>query len=112
MPHDPDHRNEDRHGEKGPALGGVGRDVPDRPRVAAVVAAEGARAARDEQLRDLGRVQERPDREVVARPERVEDREDAVLLDELAGTVADDRYAVVPLLRDLAGSGGSFFEAA
>ena len=33
------------------------------------------------------------------------------VLDQLAGTVPDDRYAVVPLLRDLAGSGGSFFEA-
>jgi 3-hydroxybutyryl-CoA dehydrogenase len=33
------------------------------------------------------------------------------MLDALAATVPDDRYAVVPLLRDLAGSGGSFFRA-
>jgi 3-hydroxybutyryl-CoA dehydrogenase len=33
-------------------------------------------------------------------------------LDGLAATVPDDRYAVVPLLRDLAGSGRSFFGAA
>ena len=34
------------------------------------------------------------------------------LLDALAATVPDDRYAVVPLLRSRAGSGGSFFAAA
>jgi 3-hydroxybutyryl-CoA dehydrogenase len=33
-------------------------------------------------------------------------------LDELAATAPDARYAVVPLLRSLAGSGGSFFDAA
>ena len=32
-------------------------------------------------------------------------------LDELAATAPDARYAVVPLLRSLAGSGGSFFDA-
>jgi 3-hydroxybutyryl-CoA dehydrogenase len=34
------------------------------------------------------------------------------ILDALAATVPDARYAVVPLLRSLAGSGGSFFDAA
>ncbi len=33
-------------------------------------------------------------------------------LEALAGTAPDARYAVVPLLRSLAGSGGSFFDAA
>jgi 3-hydroxybutyryl-CoA dehydrogenase len=33
-------------------------------------------------------------------------------LDALAATAPDARYAVVPLLRSLAGSGGSFFDAA
>jgi len=35
----------------------------------------------------------------------------AATLDALAGTSPDARYAVVPLLRSLAGSGGSFFDA-
>jgi hypothetical protein len=33
------------------------------------------------------------------------------LLDGLAASAPDARYAVVPLLRSLAGSGGSFFDA-
>src|SRR5919202_945933 len=46
------------------ALGGVGRDEADRPRVAAVVAAEGGRSGGDEELRHPGLVEEAADGDV------------------------------------------------
>ena len=57
----------------------------DRPRILLVVASPGAPAARDQELRDLQLVQVRADREVLLRTERVVDREDLVVLDEVAG---------------------------
>src|SRR5207247_10801518 len=65
-------------------LTAVARLVADRPRVLLVVAAPGARAARDEQLWNLQLVQVRADSQILLGPERVVDREDLVVLDEAA----------------------------
>ena len=61
-------------------LGDVARQVADRVRVAA----PGVRAGRDKELRDPALLQVVADRDVGLGAERVEDREDLILLDELA----------------------------
>ena len=78
------------------SLGAVVRLVADRPRPLLVVLAPGAGAACDEQLGDALSVQVRPRRLVLLGAEAVEDREDVVLLDELARLV--DRLAWVVLV--------------
>ncbi len=77
------------------ALADVARQEADRVRVALVVAAERRRARAREELRHLRRVQERAHRQVVLGPERVEDREHAVLLDELTSRLHGLRGVVL-----------------
>ncbi len=67
-----------------PGLGRVRRPQADRVGEAARVGAERGRTGRSEELRHLPLVEVVADREVLLRAERVEDREDAVLLDEPA----------------------------
>ena len=67
------------------ALGLVARLEADRVRVLGRVRAEGRVAGRGEELRHLHRVQVVARGEVLLGAERVEDREDVVLLDELPG---------------------------
>ena len=76
---------------------GVRWDVTDRPRVLLVVAPEGGRAGRDVELRHLRVVQQLPHREVVARPERAEYREDLFLLNE-SDRVVDRAARVVAVV--------------
>ena len=66
------------------ALFRVRREVADRPRVLRVVAAERRRARGREHLRHAGGVDEVADREVAVRADDGEEREDVVLLDQLA----------------------------
>ena len=68
-----------------PALGPVARPEADRPRVAGRVAAEGRGGRSDEELRHPRRVEEVARGEPLRGAEGVDDREDAVPLDELAG---------------------------
>ena len=75
-------------------LGLVARDVADRPRIAPVVAPPRRRAARDEKLRHLRLVEKVARRQVGRGAEGVEDREDVVLLNQLADGLDRPRRVV------------------
>jgi hypothetical protein len=79
--------------------------VGDRPRVLAVVPPERRAAGRGEELRHVFRVQVRADRLVLLGAQRVEDREDVLVLDEhtcLADGLGRDVPVVEVLVVDLA----------
>src|SRR5215203_2370015 len=98
-----DSRARHRGGDVAPvdrALAHEAREVAHRPRVLAALSLERARARAGEDVRDADLVQIGANGDRVFRADRVEDREDAVLLDEPAGLLdgAADLEAVVHVL--------------
>ena len=96
-------RSPDVRAVHGP-FGDVRRLVGDRPRILLAVAAERRAAGRDEELRHVLRVQVRAGRLVLLGAERVEDREDVLVLDEdarLADGLRRDVLVVEVLVVDL-----------
>jgi hypothetical protein len=84
------------------ALADEARQVAHRPRVAPVAAPDRARAGAAEDLGHLHRVEVATDGEVVLGADRVEDREDLVLLDELPGLVDRARGVVAVIAVEVA----------